>query len=319
MDKDIQFKLYEKMYQIRRFEETARDVVYKGEIPGAVHLYIGEEAIAAGACAAINEDDYITSTHRGHGHALAKGAKPDRCFAELYGKKTGYCKGKGGSLHIAAPELGMLGANGIVGAGIPIATGAAMSSKKLKNGRVTLCFFGDGACNQGTFHEAVNLASAFKLPIVFIIENNLFGVSCRQSAVRNIDKLSDRAEAYGISGVTIDGNDVEKVYSTVKEAVEKARNGEGPSIIECMTYRWRGHFEGEPEVVAYRTADEVAEWKEKCPLKNYRARLAAAGITENELAEIETRVEKQISDALAFAKESEFPEVESALEDIYVG
>jgi len=317
MDKEMKLALYERMHLIRRFEETARDVVYKGEIPGAVHLYIGEEAIASGACAAIQPDDYITSTHRGHGHTLAKGAQPDKCMAELYGKATGYCKGKGGSLHIAAPELGMLGANGIVGAGIPIATGAAMSSKKLGNGRVTLCFFGDGATNQGTFHEAINLGSAFKLPIVYIIENNLFGVSCRQSTVRNVDLLSKRAAAYGIPGVTIDGNDVEEVYSTVKEAVDRARRGEGPSIIECMTFRWRGHFEGEPEVVSYRTEDEIAEWKEKCPIKNYRDKLIEDGISEKELEEIEQRVEKQIADALTFAKESEYPALETALTDIY--
>ena len=318
MDKQLQLKLFEKMYQIRRFEETARDVVYKGEIPGAVHLYIGEEAIATGACAAIKEDDYITSTHRGHGHALAKGARPDKCMAELYGKETGYCKGKGGSLHIAAPELGMLGANGIVGAGIPIATGSAMASKKLKTGRVTLCFFGDGAANQGTFHESINLGSAFSLPIVYIIENNLFGVSCRQDTVRNVKLLSDRAAAYGIPGVTINGNDVEEVYSTVKEAAERARRGEGPMIIECMTYRWRGHFEGEPEVVAYRSADEVDEWKAKCPIKDYRKKLIAQdNIYEKEIKEIEQRVDKQIEEALQFAKESKLPALETALEDIY--
>ncbi len=318
MDKNLQLKLYEKMYQIRRFEETARDVVYKGEIPGAVHLYIGEEAIATGACAAINSDDYITSTHRGHGHALAKGALPNGCMAELYGKETGYCKGKGGSLHIAAPELGMLGANGIVGAGIPIATGAAMAAKKLKNGRVTLCFFGDAATNQGTFHEAVNLGSAFKLPIVYIIENNLFGVSCRQSTVRNIDLLSERAVAYGIPGVTIDGNNVEEVYNTVKQAVERARGGEGPTIVECLTYRWRGHFEGEPQVVAYRTNEEIEGWKERCPIKNYRQQLTGlSDISEAELEEIEQRVDKQIADALQYAKESPFPALETALTDIY--
>ncbi len=318
MEKKMQLRLYEKMYQIRRFEETARDVVYKGEIPGAVHLYIGEEAIATGACAAINPDDYITSTHRGHGHALAKGARPDKCMAELYGKETGYCKGKGGSLHIAAPELGMLGANGIVGAGIPIATGAAMASKKLKNGRVTLCFFGDGAANQGTFHEAINLGSAFGLPIVYIIENNLFGVSCRQSTVRNVDLLSKRAEAYGIPGITIDGNDVEQVYATVKEAAGRARRGEGPTLIECMTYRWRGHFEGEPEVVNYRSPEEIEEWKGKCPISNYREELITQGdITEEEIEEIEQRIDEQIEEALRFAKESKTPALETALEDIY--
>lgn len=318
MDKQLQMMLYEKMYQIRRFEETARDVVYKGEIPGAVHLYIGEEAIATGACAAIHSDDYITSTHRGHGHALAKGARPDGCMAELYGKETGYCKGKGGSLHLAAPELGMLGANGIVGAGIPIATGAAMASKKLKDGRVTLCFFGDGAANQGTFHEAVNIGSAFQLPIVYIIENNLFGVSCRQSTVRNIDLLSKRAAAYGIPGVTIDGNNVEDVYNCVKQAADRARSGEGPTIVECLTYRWRGHFEGEPEVVAYRTSEEIEAWKEKCPIKNYRRHLTESPeICEAELEEIEKRVEKQIAEALQYAKESPYPALESALTDIY--
>ncbi len=317
MENESKLALFEGMYRIRRFEEIAQDVVYKGEIPGAVHLYIGEEAIAIGACSAIKQSDYITSTHRGHGHALAKGAKPDKCMAELYGKETGYCKGKGGSLHIAAPELGMLGANGIVGAGIPIATGAAMSSKKLQDGKVTLCFFGDGASNQGTFHEAINLASFLKLPVVYICENNLFGVSCRQDGVRNIEKVSERAAAYGIPGITIDGNDVELVQKTVKEAVDRARNGEGPSIIECLTYRWRGHFEGEPEVVAYRSAEEIESWKERCPIKNYKKKLLASGVPEADIEAVEQRINAEIADALTFAKESKFPALETALEDIY--
>jgi pyruvate dehydrogenase E1 component alpha subunit len=317
MEKQLQLDLYRTMLRIRRFEETAQEVVYKGEIPGAVHLYIGQEAIAAGACAAINESDYITSTHRGHGHTIAKGARTDRCLAELYGKATGYCNGKGGSLHIAAPEIGAMGANGIVGGGIPIATGLGMAAKKLKNGRVTLCFFGDGASNQGTFHESVNLASAFDLPVVYVCENNLFGVSCRQDTVRKVKFISERASSYAIPGTTIDGNDVEAVFETVKKYAEEARAGKGPALIECMTYRWRGHFEGEPEFSVYRDQQELNEWKKKCPIKLYREKLQAQGVAEEELAAVEREVEQEIADALKFAKESPYPPVESAMTDVY--
>ncbi|MCL1896905.1 MAG: thiamine pyrophosphate-dependent dehydrogenase E1 component subunit alpha [Clostridiales bacterium] len=317
MDEALKLRLYKTMLRIRKFEEAAQEMVYNVEIPGAVHLYIGQEAIAVGACAAIEEDDYITSTHRGHGHAIAKGGRTDRCMAELYGKKTGYCNGKGGSLHIAVPELNMLGANGIVGAGIPIATGAAFSAKYLENGKIAIAFFGDGAANQGTFHEAVNIASAFKLPCIYICENNLFGVSCRQETVRNIDHISERAAAYGIPGVTIDGNDVEAVYEAVKDAAEYVRGGNGPMLIECMTYRWRGHFEGEPEFSVYRSVEEVREWMEKCPIKRYRAALVSEGVDGKALDEIESDVADEISQALSFARQSEYPDVADAMNDVY--
>ena len=317
MNIDLKLQLYTKMVQIRKFEEAARENVFSAEIPGAVHLYIGQEAIAAGACAAIGEDDYITSTHRGHGHAIAKGGRTDRCMAELYGKKAGYCNGKGGSLHIAVPELNMLGANGIVGAGIPIATGAAFSAKYLNNGKIAVAFFGDGAANQGTFHEAVNIASAFKLPCIYICENNLFGVSCRQETVRNVKNISERAAAYGIPGTTIDGNDVEAVYETVKKASEYARKGNGPMLIECMTYRWRGHFEGEPEFSVYRSEEELREWMEKCPIKRYRTVLIEEGVDAKTLDDIESGVADEISQALDFARQSEYPDAADAMNDIY--
>lgn len=317
MNRELQLDLYKTMVRIRRFEETAQEVVYKGEIPGAVHLYIGEEAIASGACAALQPKDYITSTHRGHGHTIAKGARTDMCLAELYGKATGYCKGKGGSLHIAAPELGSLGANGIVGGGIPIATGAGMAAKTLKNNCVTLCFFGDGASNQGTFHESINIASAFDLPVIYICENNLFGVSCRQDTVRKVKKISDRSVAYDIPGVTIDGNDVEMVYETVKNAVDDARVGKGPALIECMTYRWRGHFEGEPEFSVYRNQEEVNEWKEKCPIKQYRSKLIAQGVPETALQKIDDDIAQELIKALEFVHKSPYPELNDALTDVY--
>jgi len=220
-------------------------------------------------------------------------------------------------LHIAVPELNMLGANGIVGAGIPIATGAAFSAKYLNNGRIAVAFFGDGAANQGTFHEAVNIASAFKLPCIYICENNLFGVSCRQETVRNVKNISERAAAYGIPGTTIDGNDVEAVYETVKKASEYARKGNGPMLIECMTYRWRGHFEGEPEFSVYRSEEELREWMEKCPIKRYRTVLIEEGVDAKTLDDIESGVADEISQALDFARQSEYPDAADAMNDIY--
>ena len=211
MDNLKRTELYKKMLRIRVFEQKVSELFAKGELDGFYHLYIGQEAVAVGCCAALNKDDYITSTHRGHGHVIAKGADICKMMAEIYGKKTGYCKGKGGSMHIAYPELGILGANGIVGAGLPIATGAAMSAKLQNNGRVALCFFGDGASNQGTFHEAINIASAFNLPVIFVCENNLYGVGTRQTKVRKVEDIAIRAQAYDIPGVIVDGNDVEEV------------------------------------------------------------------------------------------------------------
>lgn len=245
--------LLEKMLVIREFETTVQKHFAEGEIPGFVHLYLGEEAVGVGACSALKEEDYITSTHRGHGHLLARGGDIKKTMAEIFGKATGYNKGKGGSMHIADVSLGILGANGIVGAGLPIAAGSGISAQILGKESVTICFFGDGASNRGTFHEAINLASVWNLPVVFVCENNMYGISMPQYRAdgrkgQNIKDVSDRAVAYGISGVTVDGNDVMAVREAVIEAVKKARANGGPSLVECKTYRWRGHFEGDPTV-----------------------------------------------------------------------
>ena len=315
MDKKLKLDLYNRMVKIRKFEKKVKNLFAEGEIPGFVHLYLGMEAVAAGTCAALEEEDYITSTHRGHGHILAKGADMSKMMAELFAKKTGYNEAKGGSQHIAAPSLGILGANGIVGGGIPLATGAALSAKYNNNNRVAVSFFGDGGANQGSFHESLNLASAFDLPCVYVCENNLYGMSTRQPRVRNIENIADRAQAYGIPGHVIDGNEVEKVYNVVKEAVKKARKGEGPALIECKTYKWRPHFEGDTDT--YRDKEEVEKWKDKCPLKKYRQQLQQEGISETDLEKLEAKVEKELEKAIEFAENSPEPELESALTDVY--
>ena len=316
MDKQLKIKMYKNMLKIRLFEDKVNELVRVGELFGFYHLYTGQEAVAVGVCSALNQNDYITSTHRGHGHVIAKGMHLDKMMAELMGKVTGYNKAKGGSMHLASPEFGILGANGIVGAGIPLATGAAFSSKLLKNNKVAACFFGDGASNQGTFHESINLASAFDLPCLYVCENNLYSVGTKQSRVRKVEHISDRAVGYAIKGITIDGNDVMEVYNTAKDAVQRARNGEGPTIIECLTYRWGTHHNA--EVDTYRPPEEVAEWKKKCPVKRFANVLIQEGIaTEKELDNIKEQVVAELDEAVEYGRKSEAPTLESALEDIY--
>lgn len=316
MDRDLKMKLYKDMLRIRHFEEKVKELDMKGKLPGFFHLYVGEEAVAVGACSAINRDDYITSTHRGHGHLIAKGGDLGKAMAELYAKETGYNKGRGGSMHIAAPDLGMLGANGIVGAGIPIATGAALSAKYQKNGKVAVCFFGDGASNQGTFHEALNIGASFNLPVVYVCENNLYGVSTRQCDVRKVKDIAERAKAYDMPGVIVDGNDVEAVYEVIAEAVARARRGEGPTLVECKTYRHYTHFTGEPDT--YRPKEEVAEWKANDPIRRYHDKLLQGGILdEGTLKRLEDEVIDEINKAVEFAENSPKPRPESALEDVY--
>ena len=264
LDKKTLVKMYRTMLRIRRFEEKVGELFTQGKIWGAVHLYTGQEAVATGACAALNKDDYITSTHRGHGHCIAKGGELPRMMAEIFGRASGYCKGKGGSMHIADMEVGILGANGIVGAGIPIAVGAALAAKYRGTGQISLAFFSDGASNTGSFHEAVNLSAVLKLPVVFVCENNQWAVSTSVSYSVPIQNIADRAVAYGMPGTTVDGNDVLAVYDAVKQAVERARNAYGPSLVECKTYRWEGHYRGDPET--YRSKEEVMEWRRKRPL-----------------------------------------------------
>ncbi len=308
--------MYRTMVRIRTFEERVSKEFAAGNIPGFVHLYIGEEATATGACANLRPDDYITSTHRGHGHLIAKGGKTDLMMAELYGKETGYCKGKGGSMHIADVDIGILGANGIVGAGIPIAGGAALSAKMRGTDQVAICFFGDGACNTSRFHEGINLASIWKLPVVYIIENNQYAESTSIRYAANIANLADRAAAYGIPGKPIDGNDVLAVYEAVGEAVARARKGEGPTIIECKTYRWHGHYEG--DTMTYRTEEEVEGWMKKDPIPRFRRKLIELGVlTEKEADEIDQAMLKELDEAVRFAEESPLPDPEEALEDVF--
>ncbi len=308
--------MYISMVRIRKFEEKVVELFAQGKIPGFVHSYIGEEAVAVGACSALEPTDYITSTHRGHGHLIAKGGDLKYMMAELYGKKTGYCKGKGGSMHIADVDLGILGANGIVGAGLPIATGAALSSYLQRNGRVALCFFSDGASNRGTFHESLNMASIWKLPVVFLCENNMYGISMPQRKGMAVEDIADRAAAYGIPGVVVDGNDVIAVYEAVKEAVTRARAGGGPTLIEAKTARWRGHFEGDPQI--YRTPEEIEDWKKKCPIMRFQEKLIKMGILdEAKIREIESMIAREVEEAVRFAEESPYPEPEEALEDVY--
>ena len=308
--------MYERMLKVRHFEDRVKDLFAAGEMPGFVHLYLGQEAVAVGACAPLNDDDYITSTHRGHGHIIAKGGDMKRMMAELYGKATGYNKGKGGSMHIADPRLGILGANGIVGAGLPIATGAGLSAKLRKTGQVTICFFGDGASNQGTFHESINIAAAFDLPVVYVCENNLYAVGTRQANVRKVEDIADRGMGYAIPGLAIDGNDVVAVYEACSEAVDRARAGMGPTLIECKTYRWRTHFEGEPDT--YRPPEEVEAWIKREPIAPYRKLLVEQGVlTQAEADEVEAGVLQELDEAVEFARQSPLPEPESALQDLW--
>ncbi len=263
--------MYTVMTRIRTFESRVAELFAAGKVPGFVHLYVGEEAVATGVCGNLRNSDYITSTHRGHGHLIAKGGDTKLMMAELFGRKTGYCKGKGGSMHIADRDLGILGANGIVGAGPPLAAGAALACQYQGKDDVAICFFGDGASNQGTTHEAMNLASCWKLPVVFVNENNLYGISSCTINSMCIPNIADRASAYDMPGVTVDGNDVMAVYEAAQEAIKRARQGQGPTLIECKTYRHRGHFEGDPCV--YRNTKELDEWKEKDPIPRFEQRL----------------------------------------------
>jgi len=313
-------ELYTTMLRIRLFEERIVDLYARGLVPGLAHLYLGEEAVATGICAVLRDDDYITSTHRGHGHVIAKGADLKNMMAELFGKKTGYCKGKGGSMHIADMEIGILGANGIAGGGLPIATGAGMSAKWRGTDQVTACFFGDDASNNGTFHESLNLASLHKLPVIFVCENNLYGISVSQKMHQPIKDIAIRATGYDMPGVVVDGNDVIAVYKEAMKAVKRARAKEGPTLIECKTYRWRGHHEGDPnQGRRYRTKEEIEAWKRKDPIKQLTKTLIEERIlTKKALAALEKEINQEIEQAVAFANESAFPKVEEMYEDVYI-
>lgn len=318
MEKEKLLELYGTMQKIRKFEQHAAKSFAAGIIRGDLHTYIGEEAIATGVCANLSDDDYITSTHRGHGHLIAKGADLKLMLAELYGRKTGYCKGKGGSMHIADTSRGILGSNGIVGGGFNLACGAAFTAKAKKTNKVCICFFGDGATAEGSSHEAMNIASLWKLPVVFVNENNQYGISCHISKGIPIKDTATRALAYDMPAVTIDGNDVLAVYEEARKAIERARKGEGPTFIECKTYRWRGHFEGDPD--NYRPKEEIKMWKSKDrePIARFEKYLMVnCGVTEEEFTAIKASIDAEIVKANEFALNSPHPDKMSAFTDVY--
>jgi TPP-dependent pyruvate/acetoin dehydrogenase alpha subunit len=310
--------LYQVMLTIRRFEERVVIDYRSGAIPGIVHSYIGQEAVATGVCTNLRRDDRIISNHRGHGHCIAKGADLNRMMAEIYGRKTGYCKGKGGSMHIADFSIGMLGANGIVAGGLPIAGGAALAAQLEGGDRVVVLFFGDGATNEGEFHEVLNLASIWKLPLIFACENNFYSVNTPVQYATGLEHVSERATGgYGIPSVIVDGNDVVAVYQAAKKAVAKVRAGGGPVFLEFMTYRWRGHFEA-PGIPDLRPAEELEAWKGKCPIAGFERILLANGIVSKQtLKEINLQVMQQIENAVSYALASPFPAPEDALEDVF--
>ena len=305
---------YETMFKMRRFEEETFEFYKKGMMAGLAHLYLGEEAVATGVCAALKDEDYIASTHRGHGHLVARGADINRMMAEILGKETGYSHGKGGSMHIMAMDKGILGANGIVGGGIPIATGAAYSAKYRETDQVAISFMGDSATNEGTFHESINMAAAWKLPCIYVIENNLYGISVDIRDVTNTPDLAVRAKAYDIPGVVVDGMDVTAVYEAAVEAVKRAREGKGPTLIECKTYRWQGHHVGDPATYRKRRSEtEKEDWMKKDPIPALKEAVLKAGIaSEEDFDKLDRLVEDEIQAAVQFAVDSEYPPAEDA-------
>lgn len=309
--------MFEKMSEIRHFENKVHEVFSTGVLPGFVHLYAGEEAVAVGVCAHLDEQDSITSTHRGHGHCIAKGCDLNGMMAEIYGKATGLCNGKGGSMHIADVEKGMLGANGIVGGGFPLATGAALTAKVKKNKAVAVCFFGDGANNHGTFHEGINLAAIWKLPVIFIAENNGYAEATPFEYASSCTTIADRAAGYNIPGEIVDGKDILAVYKAAERAVERARNGEGPTLIECRTYRNYGHFEGDAQT--YKGAEKTQHLEALDAIQLFRTHLVNEKLlADDELTEIDSRVVQAVEKAVEFAEKSPDPAPEELLTDVYV-
>jgi TPP-dependent pyruvate/acetoin dehydrogenase alpha subunit len=304
------------MYRIRKFEEAVEDLFGRGLMHGTMHLSIGQEAGPTGICLALTRQDQITSTHRGHGHCIAKGADLTRMMAELLGKKIGYCGGRGGSMHIADVETGNLGANGVVGGGIPIAVGAALASKMQNRGTVAVSFFGDGAMNEGAFHEAANLAAIWKLPVILFCENNKYGMSSSTEKAFAIERLAERGLGYGIPGVTVDGNDVVAVYEAAEAAVARARNGEGPTLIESITYRWKGHSRSDKNL--YRTKDEIEEWKHRDPIPKFIDLALTSGVlNQGDIEYIQKLSTEQIVDAVKQAAAAEAAEPSGLLEAVF--
>jgi pyruvate dehydrogenase E1 component alpha subunit len=313
----VELDLFTRMTRIRAFERKVQALFKRGSLPGFVHLYIGQEAVAVGACSVLRDDDRITSTHRGHGHLIAKGADVNRMMAELLGREGGYCKGKGGSMHIVDYALGILGANGIVGGGLPIATGSGLSDRVLGRDGVTVCFFGDGASNQGVLLESLNLSAIWDLPVIYLCENNHYTEWMATETI-TAGKISDRAKPFGLPSQHVEGNDVLAVRRAVAAAVDRARAGGGPSLIEADTYRQLAHNEGEEAFSGpYRAAEEIAGWVERDPIVAFRAGLVASGVAEADLAAIEEEEAERIEAALRFAQDSPFPDATAALDDLY--
>lgn len=315
MDNKALLDVYFMMNKIRKFEEKALHLFEANKLRGSVHLCVGQEATPATVCSLLTDEDYITSTHRGHGHCIAKGADVRYALAELMGRSTGYCKGRGGSMHIADFTKGNLGANAIVGGGIPIAVGAGLAIKMKKEDRVAVSFFGDSASNEGTFHESLNLASVWKLPVIFVCENNLYGISVPSWQSTSVKDIAIRGEGYNMPHFVVDGNKPDEIEAVVSEAIKRAKNGEGPTLIECKTYRWLGHWTGDP--TPYRTKEEVEEWKKKCPIKYTRQLLESRGVPAAQLDELEAKAQALIDEAEEFALNSPEPDPELVMEDVF--
>jgi pyruvate dehydrogenase E1 component alpha subunit len=317
ISQELLFSYYKKMLELRLFELKVQELYRNGRLPGFVHLYVGEEAVAVGVCSHLDAADLVFSTHRGHGHALAKGVPASIVLAELWGKVTGSSGGRGGSMHMYAPQYGFMGTNGIVGAPIPLATGAALSAKLRKQSQVVICFFGDGAVNCGSFHEAVNLGAVWNLPVVYVCENNLYATEMAFLRATKNTSVASRAAAYGIIGVAVDGQDVVAVQEAAQAAIQRARQDGGPTLIECKTYRYVGHHEGDPGT-DYRTRDEVQQWKQKDPVKLARKRLLDAGVVnESRLQGADLEVERLIDEAVEFAEKSPEPSAGSVSEHLF--
>ncbi len=316
LDRKIKIEMLKRMMLIRAFEEKAEELFMRNLVHGTMHLSVGEEAVAVGSIFALNREDYITSTHRGHGHMIAKGGDIKKMFAEFLGKDTGYCHGRGGSMHIADFSLNNIGATGIVGAGIPIATGAAFAIKYMRRKEIVLCFFGDGAANEGTFYESLNMASIWNLPIIFMCENNMYAMSSPVSKFIPTPNISDRAKSFSIPGVTVDGMDVIAVYEVTKEAADRARNGGGPTLIEAKTYRYKGHSKSDKNV--YRTKEEIEEWKKKDPIVNFIKKLKELGdLDDKTLESIKNDIEKTIEEGVNFALNSKEPSPDTLMWYVY--
>jgi pyruvate dehydrogenase E1 component alpha subunit len=318
VDREHWLQMYEQMFKIRTFEEHVNELYTSAKMPGLAHLYIGEEAVAVGICEALNRDDYITSTHRGHGHCLAKGATVDKMFCELLGKEPGYCRGKGGSMHIADQDTGNLGANAIVGGSAGLATGAAFASKRLGNGRVVVCFFGEGALGQGLLYESMNMAQLWKLPIIYVCENNLYNEYTHHSE-STAGSMTARAEAFGILTIEVNGQSVRDVYATAQNVIERARRGEGPAFLLCHTYRYLGHHVGDVNRAYYRSPDEETDWKtNRDPLKMLKESLIADQMADSGIFDqIEKQVQSEVEAAVEYALNAPYPQASEVSQHVY--